>query len=516
MLHKSVKMSIPSLDDIKAVRSLNSFEYFVKSVWPIIDPAELIWGDVMTVLCNHAQAFISKKIETLVVNVPPGFSKTMLFSVMLPAWAWLKYPMQSFLCATHCRDLTLTIANKRRRLIESPEYCNIKKRLGFSWEMLKDNNKISEYGNNENGTMIATSVESGATGKRGDYRIIDDPIDTIDALKAENHDKVASWYDNQFKSRTNSYTWRPLLIVMQRTHEIDLSRKILKEVKNAVHLNLQIERDFAKNCDCRYCQNGKSPIGWKDNRKQGELLFPERFPQETVDDYKKVPSVFNTQYQQSPQPSTGNIIKIQSLTNIFVTPSESVEITPIWPSDIKPKIKRLDPTGSFDDIIIFTDADLKGKDTSDRVAIVTACRRGADYYILDMDWGNMDFMRALHGLIVMRNKWKRPNLEIAIEDTQKGSILIEFLRKEIPITAAQPIASKEIRVSLAARLFESGNVWLPGHAAWLPDFVKEAGSFPLGSHDDAIDATSSALLRMQSRVNISEDSYDLRKIVRFS
>jgi Terminase RNaseH-like domain len=63
----------------------------------------------------------------------------------------------------------------------------------------------------------------------------------------------------------------------------------------------------------------------------------------------------------------------------------------------------------------------------------------------------------------------------------------------LPILPVKPLGDKVARASAVTPLVESGRVYLPEAAPWLPDFMDEANGFPAASHDDLIDALSQAL-----------------------
>ena len=54
-------------------------------------------------------------------------------------------------------------------------------------------------------------------------------------------------------------------------------------------------------------------------------------------------------------------------------------------------------------------------------------------------------------------------------------------------------ASKQSRAASICPIIEAGNVHLPEGAPWLAAFIEECASFPLGKHDDQVDAMSQAL-----------------------
>ncbi|TIU58115.1 MAG: terminase, partial [Mesorhizobium sp.] len=89
----------PDLEDLLIERdrrkAKGSFAEFVKIAWQVLEPGkDLVWNWHMQVVCDHLQALVEGKFlelglrNRLVINVPPGTSKSLLVSVFLQAWEW--------------------------------------------------------------------------------------------------------------------------------------------------------------------------------------------------------------------------------------------------------------------------------------------------------------------------------------------------------------------------------------------------------------------------------------------
>src|SRR5271170_4415224 len=70
-----------------------SFAAFVKQAWqyvPQTDP--LAWSWHMDVLCMHLEEVARYGISRLAINIGPGFAKSVIVSVLWPAWIWTWWP----------------------------------------------------------------------------------------------------------------------------------------------------------------------------------------------------------------------------------------------------------------------------------------------------------------------------------------------------------------------------------------------------------------------------------------
>jgi phage terminase large subunit-like protein len=81
--------------------------------------------------------------------------------------------------------------------------------------------------------------------------------------------------------------------------------------------------------------------------------------------------------------------------------------------------------------------------------------------------------------------------------------LTRLLRRGVTGVVMQPVKEGKVaRALLQAGKLEAGNVHLPAGADWADALIDEAAAFPLGAHDDMVDAWSQALARLDgSRVS---------------
>jgi predicted phage terminase large subunit-like protein len=94
---------------------------------------------------------------------------------------------------------------------------------------------------------------------------------------------------------------------------------------------------------------------------------------------------------------------------------------------------------------------------------------------------------------------------ILVEDKGSGTQYIQTRQGKAPapiIPIAVPANSKEFRFDAVTPMFEAGQIFLPERALWLPDYERELQSFPLGKHDDQVDATSQYLSWARAKRNL--------------
>lgn len=133
----------------------------------------------------------------------------------------------------------------------------------------------------------------------------------------------------------------------------------------------------------------------------------------------------------------------------------------------------------------YTAAVILGKH-QDNVHIVHASRTRAGFQ------GSVDFIRAL----AMRYK---PAI-IAIESVQYQAAVVEQLLRDstLPIVGIKPDKDKLTRFLPLAVRYEQGLVW---HASGLEEYEDELLSFPVGRHDDLVDAAAYAYNQLSAAGN---------------
>lgn len=62
------------------------------------------------------------KLYDLCLNCPPGTSKSTIWSILFPAWCWIRMPSCRIMTASHTDSLALDLANKARSVIKSDKY----------------------------------------------------------------------------------------------------------------------------------------------------------------------------------------------------------------------------------------------------------------------------------------------------------------------------------------------------------------------------------------------------------
>jgi predicted phage terminase large subunit-like protein len=393
-------------------------------------------------------------------------------TVMFPTWMWIDWAESRWLFASYSASLSTKHSIDRRTIIQSDYY---RRRWGHKYRLAGDQNLKTEYSNSRRGTMIATSVGGTATGKGGDFIIVDDPQNPEEAESDTEREKGIRFFDQTLSTRLDDLKKGVIIVVMQRLHEMDLTGHILAEIGGYEHLKLPGEFETKTTI---VMPGGKSIV-----KEQGDLLCPDRMGRKELDALKKSLGSYGygCQVLQEPSPKAGGMFKRDK-----------------W------KFYRVAP--SFDQIIESWDCTFKDLDASKGKKVDFVCgqvwgRKLADFYLLDQFLAQVDFPGTLQAIITLSAKWPLARTKL-VEDKANGPAVVAMLKGKVPgIREVSPEGGKISRANAVAPLQEAGNVYLPDPllAPWVHDYIECFAKFPRVPFDDQVDATSQALLYLYTK-----------------
>jgi predicted phage terminase large subunit-like protein len=395
------------------------------------------------------------EVRRLIITLPPRSLKSLCTSVALPAWFLGRYPSERVVVVSYSDFLARSHANDFRRIVNDPIY-----QATFP-AMRLERDTDREIITTKRGKRIATSIDGTLTGLGGNLIIIDDPLKLGDAMSEAVRARVIEWYRSTLLSRADDKKAARIVLVMQRVHQDDLAGYLQEQGGFAV-LNLPA---IAQRDESYFLGDGRTY-----DRQKGELLHPEHEPAHVLAELKREmgPIAFSAQYQQSPIPPGGTIIKRKWLT----------------PYD---EIRRQ----SDDRIIMSWDIALSETESGDYSACVVLLRRKEVFFILEVVRGRFPFDTLKRKVMDVKKRYGSSTL--LIEDSPISRGLIQSLREQsINVMVSKPETDKRARVIAQTDLFAGGSVRFPRRAAWLEDFTAELLAFP-GRHDDQVDALTQGL-----------------------
>jgi len=238
---------------------------FVRHAWHVLEPATpYVHGWHIDLICDHLEAITRGKLRNLVINIPPRHMKSLLVSVLWPAWAWTRRPEMRWLFASYAQSLATRDSLKMRRLVLSPWYQRL---WGGEFALTSDQNAKVRFENDRTGYRLATSVGAIATGEGGDVVAVDDPHSASQARSEAERENALIWWDETMSTRLNDPRRGAKVIVMQRLHECDLSGHVLAQ-GGYEHLCLPAEYEPERSC--------VTSVGSDPREEPGEPIWPER------------------------------------------------------------------------------------------------------------------------------------------------------------------------------------------------------------------------------------------------
>jgi predicted phage terminase large subunit-like protein len=441
----------------------NDFYSFVQAAFPIVAPeGELLRNWHVEALTYALECVRRGEIRRLIITVPPRSLKSICTSVALPAFALGHDSTRKFICVSYAHSLAEKHANDCRALMRSPMYQEV-----FRTRISPEKDTQLEFATTAGGFRLTTSVGGTLTGRGGNFIIIDDPLKPQGAYSESARDNLTQWYGNTLLSRLDSKAEDSIVVVMQRLHVDDFVAYLLDQ-GGWTQLNLPAIAETE--------QRIQLGLGRYHVRKIGDLLHPEREPPTVLNELKREMGSmdFNAQYQQSPVPEGGNLIKWKWFTFY----------------DSAPHREQKDKT------IVSWDTALSARELSSYSVCVIVQVRGETIFVLDVFRERLEYPDLKRKVIELHRQWRisTNNYALLIENKGSGMSLVQDLKREhIHAIAVEPKDDKVIRMNAQTARIEAGSVVLPQRAQWLDEFRQELLAFPASRHSDQIDAFSQAL-----------------------
>lgn len=461
---------------------------FVRLLWHAVEPRRpFVEGWVLGAMAEHLTAVSDGEITRLLINVPPGFMKSLLVDVFWPAWEWgpRGRPETRYLAVAYSEELTRRDNGRFRSLILSQAYRALWGHVFGPGRQL-GRRKVE---NDRSGWKLASSIAGVGTGERADRVIIDDPNNVRTAESKAVLESTNRWLTEVMPDRLTDQSKSAIVLIQQRTNERDCSGTLLALEAGYVHLSVPMEHDPR-----RHYVNAR---GWQDPReKDGELAWEARFPAEAVASLKRVKGAYAYagQYQQAPAPRGGGILK-RADWQLWPPGGES------FGPDGKPAKKLEYPP--LDYIVASLDTALTEKEENDWSALtvwgVWQDQRGTGKLMLMAAW---QARLAFHPLVqkIVKTCRARQIDRLLIEAKANGiSVAQEIQRlcggEEFGVQLVDPRKAggdKVARAYAVQHLFENGLVHAP-ERDWAELVIGECEMFPKGAHDDLVDTVTQAL-----------------------
>jgi predicted phage terminase large subunit-like protein len=434
----------------------------------------LMMAQFQRALCDALDQFYDDVMAglhpRLMIFAPPRHGKSETASRCFPAYCFGKNPRLNFIACSYAAMLAGSMNRDVQRIMDGEAYAELfpESRLGtenvatLSGKPLRNSDVFEIMG--YLGRYRSAGVGGGITGQGFDIGLIDDPIaDAASALSETIRESIWEWYRTTFYTRRSPHSG--IVLIMTRWHQDDLAGRLLQEMKDGGEKWTVVSFPAIAEADEQW-------------RKVGDALHPERIPLEMLRATERTLGSYNwtALYQQRPSPAGGNIFNRNK-----------------W------QFWKVLPT--LEEIILSVDCTFKDSDGTDYVAIQVWGRKGADKYLLKRRRERLGFTATVTAVRAMRALYPTCGA-VLIEDKANGSAVIDTIKKEIAgVIAVTPEGGKVARGYAVQPEQEAGNLYLPDPSIdeTIENFLDEATNFPLGTHDDEVDAMTQAVNWMRNR-----------------
>jgi predicted phage terminase large subunit-like protein len=495
------------VDEVALIRAIckESFFEFVKEFWSTVVAEDPVWNWHIEYLCDECQVLCERifkgepKAYDLLVNIAPGTTKSMIMSIMLPAWCFTRMPSFRFIGASYSYPLAMDLSTKCRDIVESEKY----KECFPYVEIREDQNTKGYFKTSQKGFRYAVGVNGAITGVHSHLTVIDDPLNPQQAQSEKDINSANHWIKHTLSSRKVNKSVSVMALVMQRLHQNDASADFLHGRKGKVrHICLPAEIDPSEPSNVRPPEAEKF---YKDG-----LMDPIRMSATVLKEERaKGEFYYSSQFRQEPVPAGGGMFKIKKIKSA------------ICPNIFKRVIRFWDKAGSLK-AGCYTAGVKMGLDKEDRYWILDVVRFQLDSFerekmieaVAISDGYNVQI-----GMEVEPGSGGKESAQASVRNLAGFSVTV--------VKADKTTGGKQFRADPFAAQMNSGNVYISSDMvdphtqswiadSWVTDLVEELKYFPNSKYKDQVDACSGAFSmchKKRVRVGSFRNEIDVATIV---
>lgn len=472
-----------------ADRCRASYFQFLQTFWHVVTPERLKLNWHIEKLCLELQTLSERifedlpRLHDLIVNCPPGTSKSRIVSVLWQPWTWTRMPSFKMITGSYSERLSLELARLSRDVVQSSLY----KALFPGIDLREDQNTKGLFVNTHGGWRFSTGVGGSATGFHAHAIAVDDPIDPQGALSDLVLAEANSWMKETLSDRKVDKQLTPTVLIMQRLHQNDPTGHWLDRGGRIRHICLPADDTWEI-----------KPPEWRGYYVDG-LLDPVRQPREPVlsEALARGDEYYASQYGMNPVPRGGALFKVDNfrMENLVNTPKK-------W---------KRNP-------MRFWDKAATAGGGAKTAGVKMALDEYDDVWVLDMvlgQWNSGDRERKL--LETARLDGKLTTVGIEREPAGSGKESAERSAKMLalagfPSWINRVTGSKEIRADPWSVMVNQGHVHIV-RGPWNHAFIEEHRYFPFSTFKDIVDASSGCfcgLTRRRLRIGILGEKHGER------
>lgn len=487
---------------LQSMRALvkSSLFCFVRYFWDtysqdLFEPnwhIEKICEELETVARSVAEGKV--KPYDLLINQPPGTTKTAIVSVFFPVWCWTNWFWLRFITTSHSSPLSLESAEYSRDIIRSDKFQQMFPDLDIKAD--KDNKSnfrvvkktIVHPGQTpritNGGSRISTSVDARITGFHAHIIIWDDLIDPKRAFSPVEIMAANNYLDQTLSTRKVNKEVSVMIGIMQRLAEGDPTEHLLKKKgKKLRHICLPGEIVNYK--------GQLKPTEWESYYKDG-LLDIKRLSWNALHEMETDLGQFGyaSQVGQKPSKPDGNMFKVSHFGKMQIMPPEVslIKVVRYW-----------DKAGTDEKEL------KKGQEAAYTVGTKMGILANGKFLIMHVKRGRWSADER-ERIIKETAMADGANVEIWIEQEpgSGGKESAQGTKRNLAgfmIQSECPQGDKVRRADPYSVQVNEGNVMLL-EGEWNDEFIKEHENFPFSKFKDQVDSAAGAFNKLVSKKSV--------------
>lgn len=449
----TVSNALTNEEKVLKVKCENDLLFFTRYIYKENHRRNFIVAPHFVLIAEFLTKVFNGEIKRGVINIPPRYGKTELAVKCFISWCLARNPSAKFIHLSYSDDLALDNSSQTKEYIESEAFQSL-----WGMKLKKDAQGKKKWFNEHGGGVYATASGGAITGFGAGVAeskmfagaiIIDDPLKPDDANSDTKRGAVNERYNSTIRSRVNDRD-TPIIVIMQRLHEEDLSGFLL---------NGGSGEDWDHLC-LPALDEDNNPL-WEDKHNFDEL---EQIRQ--ANRYN-----FAGQYMQTPSPAEGgewrkDWFRIMDKSEV---PLQSLN----WE--------------------LFIDGAYTKDTKNDPSGFQIGAKWNNDYVILssiDKYLEMPELIKFLPNHII--SSGVKVGLSL-VEPKASGKSIVQIIRQQTKLNITEIkstfVNSSKIENARACSHFIEGGRVILVKGAWNEPFLHQIAVFPNGKHDEHIDLT---------------------------